>query len=146
MGIFKKKHSNYSQKKRDGGLSGFRYWKLFSVTENCSDKSVHPFTSIGSLLLLLPGKLININRVVLIKLNKSSMQDLTWETKLLATNQRIIVLIAGSGRIIKQMWFVDLWAVHTIVIDNTVILWVKSLPETQYSTVYNYPKLLYLAN
>lgn len=74
------------------------------------------------------------------------MQDLTWETKLLAAFQRIIVLIAGSGRIIKQMWFVDLWAVHTIVIDSTVILWVKSLPETQYSTVYNYPKLLYLAN
>lgn len=74
------------------------------------------------------------------------MQDLTWETKLLAAFQRIIVLIAGSGQIIKQMWFVDLWAVHTIVIDSTVILWVKSLPETQYSTVYNYPKLLYLAN
>lgn len=74
------------------------------------------------------------------------MQDLTWETKLLAANQRIIVLIAGSGRIIKQTWFVDLWAVHTIVINNTVILWVKSLPETQYSTVYNYPKPLYLAN
>lgn len=121
-------------------------------TENCFQllKTVQTSQCIHlpvlDLLLLLPGKLININRVVLIKLNKSSMQDLTWETKLLATNQRIIVLIAGSGRIIKQMWFVDLWAVHTIVIDNTVILWVKSLPETQYSTVYNYPKLLYLAN
>lgn len=74
------------------------------------------------------------------------MQDLTWETKLRTANQRIIVFVAGIGRIIKQMWFVDLWAVHTIVIDNTVILWVKSLPETQYSTVYNYPKLLDLAN
>lgn len=84
--------------------------------------------------------------VVLIKLNKLNMQNLTWETKLLAANQRIIVLIAGSGRIIKQMWFVDLWAVHTIVIDNTVILWLKSLPETQCSTVHNYPKLLYLTN
>lgn len=74
------------------------------------------------------------------------MRDLSWETKLLAVNQRIVVLIAGTGGIIKQMWFVDLWAVHTIVTDNTVILWVRSLPETQYSTVYNYPKLLYLAN
>lgn len=55
-------------------------------------------------------------------------------------------LIAGSGRIIKQTWFVDLWAVHVIVTDNTVILWVRSLPEAQNSTVYNYPKLLYLAN
>lgn len=74
------------------------------------------------------------------------MEDLTWETKRLAANQRIIVLFAGSGQIIKQMWFVDLWAVHTIVIDNTVILWLKSLPETQYSTAHNYPKLLYLTN
>lgn len=54
--------------------------------------------------------------------------------------------IAGSGRIIKQMLFVDLWAVHAIVTDNTVILCARSLPETQNSTVYNYPKLLYLAN
>lgn len=84
--------------------------------------------------------------VVLIKLNKLDIQDLTWETKLLAANQRIIVLIAGSGRIIKQMWFVDLWAVHTIVIDNTVILWFKGLQETQYSTVHDYSRLLYLTN
>lgn len=91
-------------------------------------------------------KVVKFKEVVLIQLKKSSVQDLTWETKLLAENQRIVVLIAGAGWIIKQMQFVDLWAVHTIAIDNIVILWVRSLPEPQYNTVYNYPRLLYLAN
>lgn len=143
MGIVKKKHGNCSQKKRDWGLSIFKYFKLLLNTVQTSQPICLP---VLYLLWLLAGKLINSNRVVLIKLNKLSMQDMTWYAELLAANQRIIVLVAGSGRIIKQMWFVDLWAVHTIVTDNIVIVWVKSLPESQCSTVYNYPKLLYLAN
>lgn len=42
-------------------------------------------------------KVVKFKEVVLIQLKKSSVQDLTWETKLLAENQRIVVLIAGAG-------------------------------------------------